>query len=371
MTEAAHWIATILYLVAGAAGWAALRGFGSGVSVPWLLGIGVVPHAAGFVALHLEDPPVETDVFRARLFWLGDEPLRVGGHYTLKLNTATAAVTVQSIERVIDLENLASREATEVERDGVGEVVLRAGAMLALDSFNDAPRTGRFVLVDRYRIVGGGIIGMEDYADQRSLITTRATNVARTEHQVTADARAARNRHRGAVIWLTGLSGAGKSTLAVEVERRLFDLGYQVYVLDGDNVRQGLNANLGFSPEDRAENIRRVGEMAALFARAGMIAVTAFISPYRSDRERARRAAGEDFHEVYVKADLAVCEARDPKGLYVKARAGEIADFTGISAPYEAPEDPDLVVDTTIADVDDCVGAILEMIKSRVAIDAG
>jgi bifunctional enzyme CysN/CysC len=172
-----------------------------------------------------------------------------------------------------------------------------------------------------------------------------------------------RNGHRGGVLWFTGLSGAGKSTLAIAAERRLFALGYQAFLLDGDNVRHGLCADLGFSPQDRAENIRRVGEVAALLGQAGFIALTAFISPYRSDRNRARQAAGADFHEVYVKADLAVCEKRDPKGLYRRARAGEIQDFTGISAPYEAPESPDCVVDTENTGLDACVEQILEYVR--------
>src|SRR5262249_18169897 len=160
---------------------------------------------------------------------------------------------------------------------------------------------------------------------------------------------------KGGVLWFTGLSGAGKSTLAMEIEQRLFQKGYHVYVLDGDNVRRGLNANLGFSPEDRAENIRRVGEVAALFADSGLICLTAFIAPYRADRERARAAAPDAFHEVYIKAGLDACEKRDPKGLYKKARKGEIAEFTGISAPYEPPVSPELVIDTEAASVEECV----------------
>ncbi len=146
-----------------------------------------------------------------------------------------------------------------------------------------------------------------------------------------------RNGHAGAVIWLTGLSASGKSTLAMAVERRLFARGCFVYVLDGDNVRAGINKDLGFSAEDRAENIRRVAEVAALFADAGAIVVTAFISPFRKDRDAARAAAGSAFHEIYVSADLATCEARDPKGLYRRARSGEVKEFTGVTAPYEPP----------------------------------
>ncbi len=149
------------------------------------------------------------------------------------------------------------------------------------------------------------------------------------------------------------------------LEKALFEKGYNVYVLDGDNVRHGLNANLGFSPEDRAENIRRVGEMAALFAQSGMIAITAFISPYRSDRQRARQAASEDFHEIFVNADLETCEKRDPKGLYGKARRGEIKDFTGISAPYEVPEQPELVVDAGHRSVEQCLEILVDYVESN------
>ncbi len=323
----------------------------------------------GEVASHLTQMPVETDVFRARLFWLSPNPLTVGTEYKIKLNTRETMVTVQSIENVIDTGDLSTAPADEVPRNAVAEVILRAEDMLALDAFVDAPNTGRFVLIDGFDIAGGGIISMEGYADQRHLITRRATNITRVEHTISVDARAGRNGHVGGVLWFTGLSGAGKSTLAVALERRLFNLGYQVYVLDGDNVRHGLNGDLGFSPEDRAENIRRVGEVAALMARAGMIVLTAFISPYRSDRERARTAYGEGFHEIYVEADLATCEERDPKGLYAKARAGEISDFTGISAPYEAPESPELVVNTSHRQVDECVEQVTDYIQLRFALD--
>jgi len=319
----------------------------------------------GEVASHVEKAPVETDVFRARIFWLGHEPMTVGKSYKLKLGTLEAPVSVQSIERIIDTTDLSNAAAVEVTRNQVAEVVLRSRRMLALDEFADFPKTGRFVLVDRYDIAGGGIISMEGYADQRDLITSRSTNITRVEDGVTAEARAFRNRHKGGVLWFTGLSGAGKSTLAVALEKKLFEKGYNVFVLDGDNVRHGLNANLGFSPEDRAENIRRVGEVAALFGEAGMIALTSFISPYRSDRDRARKAASNGFHEIYVKADLATCEGRDPKGLYAKARAGEIKDFTGISAPYEAPEAPELVVDTASEPLEACVERLVNYVEAK------
>jgi len=313
----------------------------------------------GDMASHTKNPPVETEVFRARIFWLGRSALEKGKSYKMKLATGEARVTVQEIEHVLDTTDLSSSTTQKVERNQVGEVVLRSRRLLALDEHTRNGRTGRFVLIDGYDIAGGGIISMEGYADQRSLVTQRAQNITRVEHGVPTDDRERQNGHKGGVLWFTGLSGAGKSTLATQLERELFDRGYQTYVLDGDNIRFGLNANLGFSPEDRAENIRRVGEVAALFSRAGMLAITAFISPYRSDRDRARVAAGEHFHEIYIKADLETCEQRDPKGLYRKARTGEIKEFTGISAPYEAPETAELVIDTSALSVDDAISELM------------
>ncbi len=324
----------------------------------------------GELASHVTNPPVETDVFLARLFWLGRTDLSVGKKYKLKLNTTEVDVEVQEIKHIIDTGDLSETASATVERNAVAEVILRTDRIIALDSFVDLPRSGRFVLVDGYDIAGGGIISMEGYADQRDLITIQSTNIRRVKHTITEELRTERNGHAGGVLWFTGLSGSGKSTLAIEVERQLFNLGYQVYVLDGDNVRHGLNANLGFSPEDRAENIRRVGEVAALFGRAGSITITAFISPYRSDRDRARQAGGDHFHEVYIKADVETCESRDPKGLYKKARAGEIADFTGISAPYEAPDHPDLVVDTSNNNVETCVQQIVDYIEANFSMAA-
>lgn len=172
-------------------------------------------------------------------------------------------------------------------------------------------------------------------------------NLTPVTHTLSTADREAHYGHSGAVLWLTGLSASGKSTLAMALEQALMISGYACYVLDGDNVRHGLNANLCFSPEARTENIRRVGEVAALFADAGLICITAFISPYRADRDRARQACRASFHEIHIATDLATCEARDPKGLYKQARSGAIAEFTGISAPYELPEHPELRVDTS------------------------
>jgi bifunctional enzyme CysN/CysC len=321
----------------------------------------------GEVASHADHPPIESNVFRGRLFWLGRKPLSAGNRYTLKLNTSETEVTVQSIERVIDTGDLSSGPAEQVERNAVAEVVLRTRGLLALDEHRTNPATGRFVLVEDFVPVGGGIISMEGYPDQRESVTRRATNITAVGHTVSREARVLRNGHKGGVLWFTGLSGAGKSTLALALEARLFAKGYHVYVLDGDNVRSGLNANLGFSPEDRAENIRRVGEVAGLFADAGFIVISSFISPYRADRERARKAAGDTFHEIYIKASLEVCEQRDPKGLYRRARTGEIPEFTGISSPYEPPESAELVVRTDLLNVEECLGELATYVERAFA----
>ena len=324
----------------------------------------------GDIASHAGDAPILSDVFRATVFWLGEKPLEAGKQLKLKLGTSEANVTIQSIDRVIDTQDLKSGGKQTVERNDVAEVTIRARKLMALDEYSRLPHTGQFVLIDEYDTVGGGSISMDGYPDQRQNLSVKSKNIYAVEHLLDVDARARRNNHYGAVFWFTGLSGAGKSTLAMLVERALFDRGRQVFVLDGDNVRRGLNADLGFSPDDRAENIRRIGEVAALFGRAGNICITAFISPYRADRDRARQAAPESFHEIYIKADLSTCEERDPKGLYKKARAGEIPEFTGISAPYEPPAQPDLEVDTAELPIEACVDRIVDYIESAIALEA-
>ncbi|MBW3622278.1 MAG: adenylyl-sulfate kinase [Armatimonadetes bacterium] len=192
------------------------------------------------------------------------------------------------------------------------------------------------------------------------------TNLTWHAHTVSREEREQKAGHKGCTIWLTGLSGSGKSTIANELDYRLWQQGARSYVLDGDNIRMGLNKGLGFSPEDRTENIRRIGEVAKLFTSAGVINVTAFISPYRDDRNQARSVQEEgDFIEVYVECALEECEKRDPKGLYQKARAGQIPEFTGISAPYEEPENPELVVRTDRNNVEECVDQILNHLKEK------
>jgi len=193
----------------------------------------------------------------------------------------------------------------------------------------------------------------------------KSTNITWHQADVTRSDRESINGHKSAVIWFTGLSGSGKSTLALAVEKQLFQKGCRTFVLDGDNIRHGLNKNLGFSPQDREENIRRIGEVAHLFQQAGVIAMTAFISPYRADRDKARAIAGDSFIEVYVKCGVDVCEKRDTKGLYKKARAGEIKEFTGVSAPYEEPLKPEVVVCTDSETLEESTQNVLAALRER------
>lgn len=194
----------------------------------------------------------------------------------------------------------------------------------------------------------------------------KATNITWHHANITRADREKLLKQKGVVIWFTGLSASGKSTIAHTVEEKLFDRGILTYVLDGDNIRHGLNKNLGFSPEDREENIRRIGEVGKLFADAGIIAMTAFISPYRADRDNARKLHEQSkFIEVFVDAPLNVLEDRDPKGLYKKARAGEIPEFTGISAPYEAPENPEIHLDTSELNVEECADAVIQYLEDQ------
>lgn len=195
---------------------------------------------------------------------------------------------------------------------------------------------------------------------------SEAKNIVWHHGKISKGDRASRMRQKGVVIWLTGLSGSGKSTIAVELEHALLDNGHNAFILDGDNIRHGLNKDLGFSPADRTENIRRIGEVAKLFCDANIITAAAFISPYRADRDRARGLLKEgEFIEVHVKCPVAVCEVRDPKGLYKKAKAGEIPEFTGISAPYEEPLTPELTLDTSKLSVEDSVKTILSFLEEK------
>ncbi|MEO6786147.1 MAG: adenylyl-sulfate kinase [Chthoniobacteraceae bacterium] len=325
----------------------------------------------GHVASHEQDAPIESNRFKARLFWMGKRNLAIGERTKLKLTTQELDAEIVSIERIIDastLDTLPGDRGT-IARNDVAEITIQTRGALAFDNADRNALLGRFVIVEDRIVAGGGIIFGGVYTDRTK---PKSANIFWTDGSVTQQQRFARNNHKGAIVWFTGLSGSGKSTLSHAIDRELFNLGMQTYILDGDNVRHGLNSNLGFSPEDRVENIRRVAEVARLMADAGVVVITAFISPYQADRRRARAVAcesGVDFYEVYVNASLEVCEQRDTKGLYKKARAGEIKQFTGIDAPYEPPTDPEISVETGSLSVQESVAHVLEFLRKRLKFE--
>ena len=320
----------------------------------------------GFMLSGVDHAPMIANRFPARVFWLGHAPLSMEKRYKLRLATSEFTAELAAIHHVMDTDSLEQGTATQLQRNQIGEVELKIRGLAAVDDFTYLPETGRFVILEEGEIVGGGILSTDGIIDQRvTAKRVKSTNVYTVEQKISSAQRAARNGHGGGILWFTGLSGAGKSTLALELQKRLFEKGYQVYVLDGDNIRQGLNSDLGFSPAERAENIRRVGEVAALMADAGMIVISAFISPYREDRRRARMAAAERFHTVHIKADVATCEQRDTKGLYKKAREGKVLDFTGVSAPYEEPENAELVIDTMQHSIEECVAQLVAYVEAQ------
>ncbi len=325
----------------------------------------------GHIASREVDAPIESNRFKARLFWMGKDNLNIGERYKLKLATQELDAEVVSIERVIDASTLETVTDSRnfIARNDVAEVTIETRGALVMDNHDRNPILGRFVIMHQRHVTGGGILFGGTYTDRTKV---KSQNIYWSEGNVTSLNRAFRNGHKGSVVWLTGLSGSGKSAISQELERELFNMGMQPYVLDGDNIRHGLNANLGFSPEDRVENIRRVAEVAKLMADAGLVVITAFISPYRGDRRRAREIAleaGGDFIEVFVNAPLDVCEERDVKGLYKRARSGEIQEFTGISAPYEEPLDAEVVVHTDRQSLAESVAQVIEFLRPRLRVE--
>ncbi|WP_081441041.1 adenylyl-sulfate kinase [Ancylobacter novellus] len=279
---------------------------------------------------------------RVRLFWLADEPLETGTVVIARLATSESRATVAAVHEVVDPGHLSTFESKSIGRNQVGEVELVLSRPIAADPHGLNPRTGRVALELGGRIAGGGlVISVLDGEATRA----EPRNITPVSSAMTEEERVGRFGHEGAVVWLTGLSGSGKSTLARALERRLFHRGGMATLLDGDTLRAGLNSDLGFSDADRAENNRRLAEVANFLKNLGHIVLVAAVSPSAAARGKVRAIVGERFFEVHVATPLDVCEARDPKGLYAKARAGEIRGFTGIDAPYEAPAAPELVIE--------------------------
>jgi bifunctional enzyme CysN/CysC len=310
----------------------------------------------------------------AMVCWMGEQPLDPATPYVIQHTTRASRAFVSRVVYRIDVDTLHREEAAQLGLNDIGRVEVTTSVPLFFDAYQGNRATGSFILIDPYSnvtVAAGMIRGPVQTAEElfpaavepeRAVspdVVWEGWNVAREE-------REARNGHGAAVLWFTGLSGAGKTTVAREVERRLFEQGVQTMLLDGDTLRHGLNGDLGFSPADRAENIRRVGEVARLFFAQGAIVLCTFVSPYREDRERVRALIPRGrFLEIFVDAPLDVLKRRDPKGLYARAELGEVANLTGVSAPYEAPENPEMVLRTDQASVEDGVEQIVARLRAE------
>src|SRR4051794_3054173 len=319
----------------------------------------------GDVIAHAGATPRDTRRLRARIFWLHDKPLAKGDQILIRLATRESRAHVVAIEKAVDPGELSNAATKSIARNHVGEIDISLAQPIAADPYSDNPRTGRLVIEINGRIAGGGLVLSVD-AGQRAV----PVDIVPVESALRPEERSARFHHNGAVIWLTGLPGSGKSTLARALERRLFSSGGSPILLDGDTLRAGLNGDLGFSPQDRSENIRRLAEVATHLARNGHIAIVAAVSPAIDDRAAARRIADTAFREVYVATPAEVCESRDPKGHYAKARAGNLKSFTGIGNDYQPPTDAELVLDTSARPVAEAIEAIERMLaKTGVVFD--
>ncbi|MBC2884257.1 sulfate adenylyltransferase subunit CysN [Ochrobactrum sp. CM-21-5] len=313
----------------------------------------------GNMLVGAETRPEVADRFAASIVWFGEEALQPGRSYLLRTETDKTPVTVSEIKYRTDVNTFARTEAARLDLNEVGFCYLQTVEQIVFDPYSDNRVTGAFVLIDRLTnaTVGAGMI---DSA------LRQATNVHLQAFDLDKQARAAQKFQKPAVLWFTGLSASGKSTIANQLERRLHALGKHTYLLDGDNVRHGLNSDLGFSEEDRVENIRRVGEVARLMTDAGLITLVSFISPFRSERDRVRsRLPDGEFIEVFVDTPLEECMARDPKGLYAQALRGEIKAFTGIDSPYEPPVSPELHLHTAGRHVDEIIAEVEKYLAGR------
>ena len=315
--------------------------------------------AGGDVLAHPEHRPQVAEQLAAHLAWLAADPLLPGRDYALKLGNRTVTASVNAVKYRLDVDTLRHDAARTLAQNEIGACTIAASTPLAVDDFADFPRSGRFVLCERHAdtILAAGTV---DFALRRGV------NVHLQPLAVSKSVRASLKAQEPCIVWFTGLSGAGKSTIANLVEGALAQRGFHTYLLDGDNVRHGLTKDLGFTAADRVENVRRVGEVAKLFVDAGLIVLCSFISPFRAERAAVRELVeGAEFIEVYVKAPLEVCETRDPKGLYAKSRAGRLPNFTGIDSPYEAPESPDLVLDTAATAAEELARRVTALLETR------
>jgi bifunctional enzyme CysN/CysC len=304
-------------------------------------------------------PAEVADQFQATIIWMDDEPMLPGRPYLLKLGTRTVSANIAEPKYKINVNTMEHLAAKRLGLNEIGVCTLALDRVVPFDSYSENRDTGGFILIDRLsnNTVGAGML---------HFALRRSHNIHLQHVDVTKEARAQRLGQRPVVLWFTGLSGAGKSTIANLVEKKLHAMGRHSYLLDGDNLRHGLNKDLGFTDADRVENIRRVAEVARLMVDAGLIVLTAFISPFRAEREMARSLVGDgEFIEIFVDTPLAVAETRDVKGLYRKARRGELSNFTGIDSPYEPPESPELVVNTVECTADEAAETVIALLQRR------
>jgi len=309
--------------------------------------------------------PEVADQFAAHVIWMDGEPLVPGRSYLIRIGTRTLPATITTLKYRIDVNTRDHLAATTFGLNEIGVCNVSTSAPVAFDAYADNRRTGAFIIIDRYsnRTVGAGMV---DFA------LRRANNISWQQLTVGKAERAALKRQRPAIIWLTGLSGAGKSTIANAIEQLLFTAGHHTTLLDGDNVRHGLSRDLGFTAADRVENIRRVGEVGRLMVESGLIVICSFISPYRAERDLVRgMVADGEFIEIFVDTPIDECARRDPKGLYAKAKAGKIQNFTGIDAPYEAPEQPEIHLKTIGHAPEALAAQVVEQLRERGMIGAG
>lgn len=297
-----------------------------------------------------------SSMFTASILWMDNNELVSGRHYLLKLGTKIIPATIMDIKHKVDINTGKHISAERLEKNEIGFVDIFLSEDIVFSKFEDNQPMGEFILMNRVSNMTSacGIV-------EHSL--RRATNVVYQKTDITREIRENQKNQKGQVLWFTGLSGSGKSTLANEIEKRLFAIGKHTMLLDGDNVRHGLNKNLGFKEVDRIENIRRISEVAKLMNDAGLIVLASFISPYESDRQEAKEIIGDGFIEIYVSTPLEECERRDVKGLYKKARSGEIPNFTGISSPYEPPQNPYIQINTTDMEISEAADIVLDEIK--------
>lgn len=306
-----------------------------------------------------ETPASSANQFESTIVWMNEEPLLPGRQYVLKCGTSTSTATITDIKHEINVDTLEQIAAKKLEINNIGNCNINLDRQIAFDNYEDNRATGSFILIDRVtnETVGAGTL---------NFALRRSQNIHMQAVDVDKGLRSELKNQKSCVLWFTGLSGSGKSTIANIVERKLAKEGRHTYLLDGDNVRHGLNKDLGFTDEDRVENIRRIGEVARLMVDSGLIVLTAFISPFRAERQMARALLEEDeFLEVYVETPLAVAEQRDPKGLYKKARSGDLKNFTGIDSPYEQPRNPEMLVDTSSMSAEQCAEQIIRILRER------